>query len=296
LAGPTAAFCYDEAMRYRRLLSVVVCSLFGLGLRIAAQTPTGGLDVTARIAPTGGRPEPVRQFTFYILTRSYRDIQKDVAEQYPLADRETFISELKISPELKAWMKKHDVIDLMAPDTDKMITPEDVMNVPEFFDAYERNNSGGVTKGLPARKYRESDKETNPEKYEKQHQEFLAATGKFVQSHPSTITGMETELDTVNPKVKWEKALEEHNQKIILISPDLAQTKYLVTKLDTDLDGHLSINGLPSGNYWVSSLGMNASSGDKRLVWDVPVTVQAGKVTRVELSNLNARDFNSTRP
>jgi len=41
---------------------------------------------------------------------------------------------------------------------------------------------------------------------------------------------------------------------------------------------------------------MNASSGDKRLVWDVPVTVQAGKVTRVELSNLNARDFNSTRP
>jgi len=65
---------------------------------------TGGLDVTARIAPTGGRPEPVRQFTFYILTRSYADIQKDVAAQYPLADRETFISELKISPELTGWM------------------------------------------------------------------------------------------------------------------------------------------------------------------------------------------------
>lgn len=295
MARPTGAFCYDEAMRYRTLLSVLVCSLFVSGFKSAAQT-TGALDVTARIAPTGGRPEPVREFTFYILTRSYRDVQKDVGEKYPLGDRETFISELKISPELKAWMKKHDVIDLMAPDTDKMITPEDVMNVPEFFDAYERTNSGGVTKGLPAPKYRESDKEANPERYEKQHQEFLAATRKFVQSHPSTITGMETELDAVNPKVKWDKALEEHYQKIIRISPDLAQTKYLVTKLDTDLDGHLNINGLPPGNYWVSSLGMNASSGDKRLVWDVPVTVQAGKVTHLELSNLNAQDFNSTRP
>ena len=68
-------------MRYRMLLPVVACSLFVLGLKIAAQTATGTLDVTARIAATGGRPEPVRQFTFYILTRSYRDIQKDVGEQ-----------------------------------------------------------------------------------------------------------------------------------------------------------------------------------------------------------------------
>jgi len=184
----------------------------------------------------------------------------------------------------------------MAPDTDKLITPEDVMKITEFFDAYERTNSGGVTKGLPAPKYKESDKEANPARYEKQHQEFLAATRKFVESYPSTITGMETELGAVNPKFKWDKALEEHNQKVMQLSPELAQTKYLATKADTDLDGHFSISGLPAGNYWVSSLGMNASSGDKKLVWDVPVTVQAGKMTRVELSNLNARDFNSTHP
>jgi hypothetical protein len=60
--------------------------------------------------------------------------------------------------------------------------------------------------------------------------------------------------------------------------------------MQTDLDGHASISGLPAGNYWVSSLGMYASSGDRRLFWDVSVTVQAGHTIHLDLSNLNATD------
>jgi hypothetical protein len=201
-------------MRNRLSLLVFFCTFLSLGQASFGQGATGTLDLTARIAPTGAHPEPVRQFTFYVLTRSYAEILKEAADQFPLAGREEFINELKISPELKAWMKQHSVIDLTAPDVDKLITPDDVMNIPEFFAGYERSNSGGVTAGLPKPKYKEADAEANPAKYFKQKEEYMSATKKFVESHPSTISGMETELGGVNPKYKWDKALQEHNQKI----------------------------------------------------------------------------------
>ncbi|HET7105509.1 MAG TPA: hypothetical protein VFI38_01790 [Candidatus Acidoferrum sp.] len=280
-------------MRNRMSLLVFCCAILPLCEASFGQGATGTLEVTARIAPTGARPEPVRQFTFYILTKSYADILKEAAEQFPLAEREEFISNLKISPELKAWMKQHAVIDLTAPDVDKLITPDDVMNIPEFFAGYERSNSGGVTNGLPMPKYKEADAEANPAKYFKLKQEYMSATKKFVESHPSTISGMETELGGVNPKFKWDKALEEHNQKVAQLAPDLAQTKYLAAKGDTDLEGHMLIKGLPAGNYWVSSLGLDAAAGDRRLLWDVPVAVKPGAPTQLILSNLNGQNFSS---
>jgi len=283
-------------MRNRLSLLVFFCSVLSLSEASFGQGATGALDVTARIAPTGARPEPVRQFTFYVLTKSYADILKESAAQFPLEEREVFISNLKISPELKAWMKQHSVIDLTAPDVDKLITPDDVMNIPEFFAGYERSNSGGVTNGLPMPKYKEADAEANPAKYFKLKQEYMSATKKFVESHPSTISGMETELGGVNPKYKWDKALQEHNQKVAQLAPELAQTKYLTAKGDTDLDGHLVIKGLAPGNYWVSSLGLDAAAGDRRLLWDVPVAVQSGPPTQLILSNLNGQNFSSTHP
>ena len=288
-------------MRNRLSLLVFFCSVLTLCQASFGQGATGTLDVTARIAPTGARPEPVRQFTFYVLTKSYTDIVKEAADQFPLAEREEFINNLKISPELKAWMKHHAIIDLAAPDVDKLITPDDVMNIPEFFAGYERSNSGGVTNGLPMPKYKEADAEANPAKYFKQKQEYMSATKKFVESHPATISGMETELGAVNPKYKWDKALQEHIQKVAQLAPDLAQSKYLAAKGETDLDGHLVIKGLPPGNYWVSSLGLDAASGDRRLTWDVQVTVHSGAPTQLILSNLNGsnpngQNYNSTHP
>lgn len=283
-------------MRNRLSLLVFFCSFLPLCQASFGQGATGTLDVTARIAPTGARPEPVRQFTFYVLTKSYADILKEATAQFPLEEREVFINNLKISPELKAWMKHHDVIDLTAPDVDKLITPDDVMNIPEFFAGYERSNSGGVTAGLPMPKYREADAEANPSKYFKLKQEYMSATKKFVESHPATISGMETELGGVNPKYKWDKALQEHNQKVAQLAPELAQTKYLAAKGDTDLDGHMIVRGLPPGNYWVSSIGLDAAAGDRRLLWDVPVTVQSGPPTQLVLSNLNGQNIGSAHP
>jgi hypothetical protein len=259
-----------------------------------AQSGTGAIALTARVTPTGARPEPVRQFTFYVLTKSYAEIVKEVGSQDVVPSLQDFIEKWPCSPELQKWMKEHKTVDLSSTDLDKDITTDDIMKIPEFFEAYERSNSGGVTKGLPQPKFREADKKTNPDRYNKLHEEWLAATRKFIDTNSYTKQGIELELFGVNPKPAWEKLNNEHRRKVAQIAPDTAQLKYLAAKAETDLDGHAVVSGLPPGAYWISSLGLDAASGDRRLVWDVPANVAPGQTTHVELSNLNAYDPRST--
>jgi hypothetical protein len=275
-------------MRHSLQMVFVLAAIFFLPFSLAAQGNNGAIDISARITPTGAQPEPVRQFPFYVLTKSYADVIKEIEGQNVLPTRDQFIDNLKLSPELRAWLKAHDLIDLTSPDLDKVLTTDDIMNVPEFFAAYERSNSGGVTKGFPLPKYRDSDKEANPDRYQKQKEEFLAETKRFIQTHPSSVQGIELELTGVNPKVAWDNLHLDHQSRITQFAPDTAQVKYLAGKTLTDLDGHALVTPLPPGNYWVSTLGMDATSGDRHLTWDVPVTVHPGQITHVDLSNLNA--------
>lgn len=261
-----------------------------------AQNATGSLEFTAHITPTAARPEPVRQFTFYILNKSYRDIVKEVEEKDPVPPREAFIDSLTVSPELKAWLKGHDTLDLTATDVDKLLSPEDIIHVPEFLQAYQRSNSGGVTMGLPKPKYTESDRTQHPEKYEKLKQDYLNALTKFIRAHPETVSGIELELDAVNPQKKWNAILSERRRRVVRAAPDLAQLKFLTAKADTDLDGHAFISGLAPGDYWISTLNLDATAGDVRVHWDVPVKIEAGQTTRLELSNLNSTEANGSNP
>ncbi|HTT32191.1 MAG TPA: carboxypeptidase-like regulatory domain-containing protein, partial [Methylomirabilota bacterium] len=248
------------------------------------------------ITPTAARPEPVRQFTFYILTKSYTEIVKEAEEKDPVPQRDEFIDGLKVSPELRTWLKGHDVMDLTSPDVDKVISPDDIVNVPEFLLAYQRSNSGGVTKGLPKPKYTEAEKTKDPVKYEKLRQDYLNALRKFIKSYPETVSGVELELDGVNPQRKWVALQNDRNKRVQRTAPDLAQLNFLAAKADTDLEGHASVSGLPPGNYWISSLNLQANAGDMRVRWDVPVRIEAGQTTRIELSNLNTMDIRSSTP
>jgi hypothetical protein len=257
---------------------------------LAAQGGTGAVEISARITPTGAHPEPVRQFDLFILTKSYADVCKEIEGQDVLPSKEKFIDSLKVSPELKKWMKAHDVLDLAAPDVDQLFTPDDLMNIPEVFAAYMRANSGGATVGFPNPKYRVADKDSNPDRYQKQKAEYLVAIRKFIESHPSSAQGVGTELAAFNPKYAWDKMHSDHDLRVAQLAPEAAQVKYLAGKAETDLDGRAIISGLPPGNYWISSLGMDAAAGDRRLAWDVPFKVQPGQTTRLELSNLNAVD------
>jgi hypothetical protein len=280
-------------MRKSNILAGLLCLASASGAY--AQGGTGALEFTARVTPTAAKAEPVRDFTFYLLTKSYDGIVKDLDERDGPPSREKFIDELKISPELREWLQKHDTMDLTLPGFDKLVTPEDVLHVPEFLLAYQRSNSGGVTNGIPKPKFREMDKKDNPARYEKQKLEYLSALKKFIQAHPETVAGMELELDGVNPARKWAEAQGGHHRRVQQLAPAEAQTRYLVAKMDTDLDGHARVAGLASGNYWISSLGLTASAGDARLKWDVPVKIEAGQTLRIELTNLNAADNLSSK-
>src|SRR5580704_13041040 len=270
------------------LASVAILACFSPA--VGAQNSPGTLDITARITPTAARPEPVRQFMFYILTKSYADIAKEVEGGDVIPPRDEFIDGLKVSKELKTWLKAHDTLDLTITDLDKMLTPDDILNTPEFLVAYQHSNSGGVTQGMPNPKYKDSDKTDHPEKYEKDKQAYFTALKKFIQSHPATISGVELELDAVNPQRKWAVLVSRQKRRVQKLAPEIAQTKYLAAKVETDLEGHAFIRELAPGNYWISSLNLDANAGDARVRWDVPVTIQAGQSFRIELTNLNAAD------
>jgi hypothetical protein len=276
-------------------LTVVMCALF-TAHPVRTQNANGALDFMARVTPTAARPEPVRQFTFYILTKSYAEIAKEVEAQDAMPSREKFVDNLKLSPELKEWLKAHDVFDLAMPGLDRLVTADDILHVPEFLFAYQRSNSGGVTSGIPKPKYRDADKTENPERYEKQHQEYLVALKKFIQTHPESVSGFELELEPISPQRKWSQIQGEHKKRLSRLAPDVAQTKYLAGKTETDLEGRGAISGLPAGNYWISTLNLDANAGDTQLRWDVPVTIQAGQTTRIELTNLNAQDARGATP
>jgi hypothetical protein len=284
-------------MRKAAIITMVVamCALAFVG-GSRAQSDSGTLEIAARITPTGARPEPVRQFTFYVLTKSYSDIVKEVEEKDPIPPREQFIEGLKVSPELRTWLKGHEVLDLEQPDMDKLITAEDVLNVPEFMSAYQRSNSGGVTQGMPQPKYAQIDQTAQPEKYEKQKQEYLVALKKFVRQHPTTISGIEIELQGVNPQHKWATLQNDRRKRVARMAPEIAQVKFLAGKADTDLEGRASVSGLAPGDYWISSLNLDANSGDMRVRWDVPVRIERGKTIRLDLSNLNSIDVRSSAP
>jgi hypothetical protein len=147
-----------------------------------------------------------------------------------------------------------------------------------------------VTHGIPKPKYADKDKTENPAKYKKDYDEYLASLKKFIQMHPESMSGMELELDAVNPERKWKQIQSDHRRKVQRIAPEVAQTKYLVAKADTDLDGRASVTGLAPGTYWISTLNLDAAAGDARMRWDVQVTMPAGQAARVELTNLNGID------
>jgi hypothetical protein len=284
-------------MRKASVLTVglALCALCFAGAA-RGQSEPGRLELAAHVTPSAAKPEPVRQFTFYVLTKSYEDIVKDVEEKDPIPPRKEFIDGLKVSPELREWLKDHDILDLTAPDLDKLLSPDDILKVPEFLLAYERSNSGGVTKGLPKPKYTEKDKTEHPEKYAKLREEYLTSLKKFIKAYPETVSGVELELDGVNPQSKWAAIQSERNRRVQHLAPDTAQIEYLTAKADTDLDGRAAISGLAPGKYWISSLNLYATAGDVRLRWDIPVSIQAGQTTRVELSNLNSTEARSYKP
>ena len=247
---------------------------------------TGFLEITAHVSPTGGHAEPARALTVYVLRKSYAAIQAeaDAAETLPKIDE--FVAKQELSPELKSWMVKHQMVDLSGPAFPKTISPDDVLNIPEFKEAYMNRNSGDRTVALPQPKAREADKQRRPEKYQQAVQDYLDALKRFIAANPDTLSTMYVALEEKNPGHRWNKILADRKARVHRRSLQLAQTQYLAGQTDTDLEGHGRIDHLQPGDYWLSTLDNEAIAGDARIRWDVPFHVVAGR-SAAELSNVN---------
>ncbi len=253
-----------------------------------AQAPqAGSIEFVARVSPTGGHAEPVRGFTFYLLRKSFQDIKHEAETLEPAPNMDEFISGLTESDALKSWMKKNKRIDLAGPDFVKAIATEDVLAVPEFREGYLLQNKDNRSVGMPKPKYQEADRTKDPQKYQKEMDEYLVALKKFISANRDTLDTLEIALEKINPGPKWNKMVADRTVRVHRRWLELAEYQYKAGQCDTDLEGHGRFEGLPAGEYWISTIETQAASGDARVRWDVPIRVVAGRVSSIELSNLN---------
>ncbi len=254
--------------------------------RVAAQG--GSVEFVARATPSAGLEEPVRGFPFYLLSKSFEGIGQEADAAFPAPDMDAFIDKLDFSPELKKWMKKNHSVSLSGEDFIHKLKVSDVMDVPEFYKAYMQRNLGDQSGAFPKSKVKPADKVKDPAKYEKLLSEYNDAIRKYIEQNPQTVDGIDLELVENDPGPKWTDLVGRRLPEIHRSALNLAQSKYLVARTETNLQGQGFLRGVPPGTYWLSTLDVTADVGDARSAWDVPVTVRPGQTAYVTLSNANA--------
>jgi hypothetical protein len=256
---------------------------------VAAQTASvGSIEFSASVRPPEAQPEPVRGVTFYLLSRSLADIRKEVESTSGFVDLDHFIAQLGISPELKGWMKTHHRVDLAGADFVKELTPDDIITVPEFLNAYKVQNGAALHAVIPEPKFKKDEEQKNPEKYKAHLDEYRQALRQFIARNLDTLQGLDADLRDANPMPRWLGLQSEQQRQLERRVLQVAQTRYLVATAVTDLNGRSGFENLPPRDYWISNLDAAALAGDLHLHWDFSVTVSPGKTAPVELSNLNS--------
>ena len=268
------------------VMFLVIAALSATLLRAAPQA--GSVELVARVTPSGGLEEPVRGFPFFLLTKSFADISKEAQALYPKPDMDAFVDKLDASKELKAWMKKNHWVRLNGEEFVNKLDLNDIMGVPEFFDAYVERMSGDQTVVFPTPKYKPNEKIKDPAKYDRQVAEYHDAIRRFLTDHPKSTAGMDLNLEDSDPSNKWDQVQGKSLPEIHRQTLALAQSKYMVARTETDLQGQAALRGVPAGSYWLSSLDVAAAVGDMHSRWDLPVSVLPGQTTTVILSSANA--------
>jgi hypothetical protein len=271
------------------IFTALLTALIAVVPRAAAQG--GSIEFVARATPSGGLEEPVRGFPFYLLRKSFDEIDREVEVENPKPDMNEFIDKLDSSthsPKLKAWMKKNEFVTLAGDDFIRKLRPADVMDVPEFFSAYLDRNAGDQSADFPKSKVRASDKLKNPARFKKATDEYLETIRHYIEDHPRSVDGIDLNLAEIDPGPKWNALLGKRLPEIQRRALDLAQSKYLVARTESNLQGQGFLRDVPPGSYWISTLDVAADVGDARPRWDVPVTVGPGETKYVALSNANS--------
>ncbi|MHB8540839.1 MAG: hypothetical protein ACYDCD_07860 [Candidatus Acidiferrales bacterium] len=270
---------------YRAMFLLGMCFVFA-ALPAAAQS--GSIVFVVHITPSTGVSEPVRGLPFYLLRKSFAAIQREGDASAPKLDFDAFVNALTVSKELKAWMKKHHTVTLTGEDFQKSLTADEIINVPEFWKAYQVDNRSSNGGGLPSRKYKEKDRTRHPEKYKREVAEYHAKVRKYLAATPDSKEVMDAGLQSIDQGPRWADMVAARAKNVNTMALDLAQSRYMVAQTQTNMDGRGEFNGVAPGTYWISSLNIQGQVGDTLEKWDVEVTVQPGAATQAMLSNFNA--------
>lgn len=274
-------------MKLLRALAIFALALLA-SCRPASAQATGSLTFTARLAPSSGVAEPVRGLPFYLLRKSFADIQREAEASQPKPDMDKFIDTLTVSKELKDCMKKHHMVRITADDFINNLTTDEILNVPEFWKAYNRLNVANSKFGYPVPKYTERERAKNPVKYQRDVDDYHSRIRHYIENNPDSRDGMDSDLASIDPSAHWTNIIESRRSAVRTVALDLAQSRYLAAQAQTDVNGSAQCSGLPPGNYWLTSLNVYAEVGDTRAKWDVPVTVRADSPTQLTLANYNS--------
>lgn len=264
-------------------------ALLGLSARTSfAQAQTASISFTVQITPSAGLAEPVRGLPFFLLRKSFSAIQAEAEASVPQPSMDKFIDTLKLSKELIAWMHKNHTVTLTGEEFAKNLTPQEIINVPEFWQAFYQINAGSRAFGFPMPKYDDRDKIRKPAKYQHEVDDYHARVTKYIEQNPDSKAEMDQELASTDPSPQWNDKLAERKSQIHRMALDWAQSRYFVAQTQTDLNGHAGFANVSPGIYWLSSLNIYGQIGDTREKWDTQIEVGAGDAKQVILSNYNA--------
>lgn len=264
--------------------------VFGLLLvALPARAQTGTVELVVRATPTGGRAEKVMRQSFYLLRASLRSIEAQARTEVGEADRDTFVDSLEVSAELKAWMKRTRRFELRGEEFTRSLTPDDILNVPEFFDAYQERNIAFVGFGFPKRKAKPKDQARNPKKWAESEKRYRQEVRAYIELHPDSKQGLDEHLTYIDSAARWKAAEQQHAQRVRQHTIQLVEGRFTMRRVETDLEGRARFDNLPPGPYWVTNLWTEVRAGDVTLNWDLGVEVAAGQTVYLELNNANAR-------
>lgn len=268
---------------------IIACALVALPLSALCAGPqNSSVEFVIQVTPSGGLQEPVRGFPVFLLSKSFEEIQAEADAAFPKENLNDFINGLDVSKELKAWMIKTQWITFSGQDFIKKLTPDAVMNIPEFYKAYMDRNAGDQSAGFPEAKFKESEKEKDPAKYDKDEQKYKDAIHHYIEQVPESINGIDLNLQDIDPSRKWNEMEAKRTPQVQRRVTELAEGKYLVARTETNLQGQGFFPNVSPGTYYLSTLNVPATVGDVRSRWDFPLTVQPGQVAYTVLSNVNA--------
>jgi len=254
-----------------------------------ARAQTGTIEFTVIVTPASGHPEPARGQMIFLLRQSFQETRKQAEAQEPKPDFDKFVDGINQTPELKAWMKKMRTTTVIGGPFHTMLTADDMVHVPEFLNAYVEANitEAGADMGFPKPKYRAGDKTKKPAKYELDRKQYLDALRKYYEKNPHSADTIDVYLSDSDHTAEWDRVMDAWKKRVQERATQDAQTREFSAKVETDLQGRGTFQA-PPGTYWLSTLAGYAVAGDVHLQWNVPLIVEAGRVTRVELSNVNA--------